>query len=918
MGKYDHLSDEERRKLAEGLRRAAQSIRATGEPAGEHSLAASGSSEELRELPAGRQPESRPLRRRPSYSLRVRIDGYAFSEGFEICSLSELVASLLSFLNPARDRVSRRFLKTLVHDSPQRGDPSGYSLSRTLLELARAAEMLLKGGSFLRREADRRHNLSAELKRDLAVWEPQGLKLLTAFQRFPDGAFTALDGLRAAFETGRTADVLQLQELVRAVLRASLCAAAPPEAVRDTLEGVGALIKAQYRRIFTHEEELARIGQRVDKLVEEFLACWARLKWFAHELFPALLKMLRVYRPEEELPAILPQVLRFVALDPGEILTLDHSVLLPPPPPESPSTVEAPEPVDLAEEFRGILTILAQAFPGCRIERIASADYSVLAWFHRKIFAHPEHRGRSISRRPNFNDLLAAVSHRDPVGAVLVLHEIAGQMLDCLNPEAVGRLVDPLALGGTPVPERLLDLRAQWSLLREVLLLRYLKELTDLDRQLSVLPPETAHRYLGSPAGRKAVEMVNQLRNHLVRGYGQVALKVDREDLFRVPPLYAVSRELCELLARLVPDRKQLGAQSPIPLHRLQADDLVQASPGPLLHQIRSWIESVPASERLLAEPQAEGNRLFLEILHGTTDLLDFLLNHESSPLRGLGGRVVLAGEEDKAIRAEIQRDRTPLRVELRRDFEQVDRLTGLHSKNEYLRIAPTLFRQEKLAGRELALLLMDLDRFKAVNDSLGHEFGDTLLALAGRAVLSCCREEDPAARFGGDELLVVLRGGTAAGAHLAERIRAGFERLKEGPVAARLAELTQRQAVLAEGTADRAIGTLSIGVAQGLGRAHPRPCPNEQSLFRRADRMLYLAKGLGGNRTVVLVDALGLPLTGEEHADYLGLPEEPLVGGSAPEPLPQDPRAYLERRQAQGPPLAFAGLAYTELVAEG
>jgi len=66
MGKYDHLSDEERRKLAEGLRRAAQSIRATGEPAGERSLAASGSSEELRELPAGRQPESRPLRRRPS------------------------------------------------------------------------------------------------------------------------------------------------------------------------------------------------------------------------------------------------------------------------------------------------------------------------------------------------------------------------------------------------------------------------------------------------------------------------------------------------------------------------------------------------------------------------------------------------------------------------------------------------------------------------------------------------------------------------------------------------------------------------------------------------------------------------------------------------------------------------------------
>jgi diguanylate cyclase (GGDEF)-like protein len=401
--------------------------------------------------------------------------------------------------------------------------------------------------------------------------------------------------------------------------------------------------------------------------------------------------------------------------------------------------------------------------------------------------------------------------------------------------------------------------------------------------------------------------MVNQLRNHLVRGYGQVALRIDREELFRVPPLYAVSRQLCELLSKLVPERRQLGALSPIPLHRLRAEDLVQAPPVALLNQISSWIEAVPASERLLVEPQAETNRLFLEILYGTADLLDFLLNHESSPLRGLGGRVLLAGETDKAIRAEIQQDRSPLRVQLRRDFEQVDNLTGLHSKNEYLRLAPILFRQEKLAGRELALLLADLDRFKAVNDSLGHDFGDTLLSLAGRAVLSCCREEDPATRFGGDELLVVLRGGAEAGARLAARIRSTFEEFKAGPIASRLADLAGSPFT---------VGTLSIGVAQGLGRAHPRPCPNEQSLFRRADRMLYLAKGLGGNRTVVLVDALGLPLTGEEHADYLGV--GPAEAPAVLEPLPTDPRAFLERRQAQGPPLAFAGLAYEELVAEG
>ncbi len=911
MGKYDHLPDEERRKLAEALRRAAQSIRTTAEPAVQRPAP---TGQDLRDLPAGGPRPAPPVRRRPGYALRLRIDGYAYSEGYEICSLSELLSSLLSFLNPSRDRVSRRFLKTLVQDSVDRGDPSGYSLSRTLLELSRAAEALLKGGSFLRRETDRHYNLAGELKHDLATWEPGGLRLLASFQHLPAGVMEALDSLKAATGMGRTVDVLELQPLVRAVERSSLFAAAPAETVRETLEGIGALIKVQYRRIFYKEEDMARIGLRVDRLVEEFLACWARLKWFAHELYPALLKMLRVYRREEELPAILPQVLHFVDLDPREILALDRPALAPPPPPRPVAEALEVEPVNLTEEFRGILTILLQAFPGCRLERIAEQDYSVLFWFQQRVFSPPAPRGPSYHRRQGFSDLLGAVSHLDPVGAVLVLHEIIAQMLDSLNAEAVGRLVDPLALGGAPVPQRLLDLRAQWSLLREVLLLRYLKELADLERQLTALPPEAAGRYLGSPAGRKSAEMVNQLRNHLVRGYGQVALQVDREELFRVQPLYAATRELCELLAKLVPERRHLGALSPIPLHRLRADDLVLAAPVPLLNQISSWIQAVPASERLLVEPQAEFNRLYLEILYGTADLLEFLLTHDSSPLRGLGGRVLLAGEADKAIRAEIERERTPLRVELRRDFEQIDNLTGLHSKNEYLRLAPILFRQEKLAGLELTMLLADLDRFKVVNDSLGHDFGDTLLSLAGRAVLSCCREEDPATRFGGDELLVVLRGSAEAGARLAARIQRTFEEFKAGPMASRLNELAQRQVDLAGGAA--AIGTLSIGVAQGLGLGVPRPCPNEQALFRRADRMLYLAKGLGGSRTVVLVDALGLPLTGEEHRDYLG--EENAENQAVLEAPPPDPRSFLERRQEKGPPLVFAGLVYEELVIDG
>jgi diguanylate cyclase (GGDEF)-like protein len=905
MGKYDELSDSERSKLAEGLRRAAEEIRSAGGEAGERRemLEHPQLVEELREVTGDEERLSGRRLRRPSYGLRMRIDSYAYSEGFEICGLAELAASLFSFISPGRDAVRRRFLKTLVLDSPYRGDPTGYSLSHTLLELQTTADSLLKGGSFLRRAADRQYALTAGLRRELAVWEPDGLRLLTAFQHFPPGVFVSLDTFRARQETGRGVDVFELAELVRTVMRASLYAAAPAEAVRECLVSVGELIKAQYRRIFSDEDELHRIAVRIDRQVEDFLGSWDRLKWFAHQLYPPLLKMLRLYRREEQMAAILPQVLRFAGLAPGDLLAMERPLrpLQPAGPVEGGQAAQGPPAVDLADEFRGILTILGQAFPGCRIERIADADFSTLFWFHQKIYGHIDYRGPLISRRPDFNDLLAAVSHRDPVAVLIVLHELVAQMLGSLVPEALARLLDPLVVGTLDVPQQLADLRARWSLVRETLLLRYLGELNDLEKQLSLHGPEKAMSYLGSAAGRRSVEMINQLRNHLIRGYGKVVLKVDRQELFHAPPLYAVSRELCALLTRLVPDRRQMSAQSPIPLHRLETADLVQMPPGPLLGQIAAWIGAVPDAERLLGHTQAEANRLFLEILHGAADLLDFLSSDERSPLHAADGEVLLAGEKDKAIREEIERDRTPLRVELRRDFEQTDRLTGLRSKNEYLRLIPTLFRQETQAGRELCFLIMDLDCFKSINDALGHEFGDTLLALAGKAVLAACREEDPAVRFGGDELLVVLRAGLTAGITLAERIRGQFAELKRGEAAARLAELPQQLPVSGGPEGLRSIGTLSIGVALGLAPRHPRPCPDEHVLLKRADRMLYLAKSLGGDATVALVDALGLPLTAGEYAEYVWA----------------DPQALLERRRAAGRPLTFAGFSYEGLIAE-
>ncbi len=101
------------------------------------------------------------------------------------------------------------------------------------------------------------------------------------------------------------------------------------------------------------------------------------------------------------------------------------------------------------------------------------------------------------------------------------------------------------------------------------------------------------------------------------------------------------------------------------------------------------------------------------------------------------------------------------------------DSLTALPNRALFLdRIAHAIARGER-NGQELAVLFIDLDRFKVVNDSLGHSAGDELLVQVGHRLRSCLRESDTIARLGGDEFTVLLEGQSATidAAHAAQRI---------------------------------------------------------------------------------------------------------------------------------------------------
>ncbi|MBJ7471517.1 MAG: GGDEF domain-containing protein [Solirubrobacteraceae bacterium] len=156
------------------------------------------------------------------------------------------------------------------------------------------------------------------------------------------------------------------------------------------------------------------------------------------------------------------------------------------------------------------------------------------------------------------------------------------------------------------------------------------------------------------------------------------------------------------------------------------------------------------------------------------------------------------------------------------------DELTGLANHRRFQEVVSLGTDAYKLSGTPLALLLFDLDNFKQVNDTRGHQTGDHVLRAVSDVLRTCCRAGDEAARYGGEELAIVLHASELPAAlAVAERARAKIAAL---------------QLVDTEGR-DLTV-TTSVGVAAlGPGIREPR------ALIAAADAALYEAKHAGKNR---------------------------------------------------------------------
>lgn len=169
--------------------------------------------------------------------------------------------------------------------------------------------------------------------------------------------------------------------------------------------------------------------------------------------------------------------------------------------------------------------------------------------------------------------------------------------------------------------------------------------------------------------------------------------------------------------------------------------------------------------------------------------------------------------------------------AELRR-MATHDSLTGLYNRRHFADLLSRLFAEAGRYGTDLTCMMIDVDNFKRVNDTLGHHAGDQLLQLLASVIRASVRESDVPVRFGGDEFVVLLPRTAPDDARAsAKRILAGFR------------ETLARQMPAAT------VASLSIGLAS---RDDDRP-PAAEALIRLADEALYLAKAGGKDRIMVV-----------------------------------------------------------------
>ncbi len=284
------------------------------------------------------------------------------------------------------------------------------------------------------------------------------------------------------------------------------------------------------------------------------------------------------------------------------------------------------------------------------------------------------------------------------------------------------------------------------------------------------------------------------------------------------------------------PEPEQVRSCRAIQWAGLCGDIVVDAAPEKPLLMLRAVSEKLGISHEdadaivtTATQKAGEVARLF-DLKIGTAANITLLLQKANLALTEIALNNEQIAQQESMRAAELERQNSDLEHR-NRELQQLaltDPLTGLANRAGSDRYMDAEFAQATRTGKPMALMVIDLDDFKHLNDTYGHAAGDQILRHVANCLKSATRDKGLAGRFGGDEMVVILPGVTLANA---------------SAIAGVLCRAIADKAVMHEGK------WLKITVSIGVVSMEPgQPMATIGHLFTAADRAVYKAKVAGRN----------------------------------------------------------------------
>ncbi len=791
---------------------------------------------------------------RPAAALRRKLNAWSVRQGLLIAGLPQRWHDFLSLFRPSiPDLVHPRLIRELT-------TPHGYaqvsvrefSLVDTLGALRRSSRHLLgdlsKSGHETVIQAYRRRN-------------PFALEYLSRFSDPQKRLHASLASLEAGLLEGRIPDAMELVRPTRELYRLVLTTEDVTRRTVAEILAVGSDIVATYARPASARDlETSR---------NLFFGALEQLSRFKQELYPVALRAIgRFYELQDNTPEKRSLLLSFAGLTDADVLSVSafaeretkvRELRLIEEKRRELDELELEKSAGFSRRFHGALSVLETLFPESGIDRIEQNRY-LLPYFATRVF----------SRTLTFDDPgtdIEAVAAEDPMQPVLVLHRVIDNLINSIDENNLEQLT---LRDGTA--ETVARIRSRWNTAYAAIFTPYLRAVTAYSKGIRDREPY-AKTFPDSVLGRSLREEVMEYRRMVFRDYHTRPTAAGEPDppqsVAHAAGVHAVVDELHGLLSELGQDISQdlvkrddpIGARIYQELERKPFVDLARhgsvssSDMKPVTRQLKRYVESKYYSS--IKEIPKLSQLFFFDAMRGVVDLYRYLLGDEQSFLRRRSADVVVSTESERTAWEKEQTERSRDSVELLRArlaeneaTSFLDELTGLKNKNYYLKQLPRQFAELKAKKRPLCFLMVDIDHFKWVNDTLGHQKGDDVLRESAAALLDSIRlGHDVGIRYGGEEIVLMVQAPLHNAVLLAERLRyAQQERVATAEHWTTIREIADDRG--------EPCGTFSIGVVQADG------ADSVDAAMEIADRALYSAKQT--RNAVVLTDPAA---TGTEPA---------------------------------------------------